>query len=142
MKITDVAPPTDQDFSVLRDGLNGFNALHTGELLREKVSSFVKDDNQKTLGGILGEIKWGWLYVEGLWVDERVRASGVGSQLLNQLERYAMTKGIYNFRLETTSFQALPFYQKQGYVIFGELPDMPPSHTSFFLKKQIKLMGK
>lgn len=94
MKITDVAPPTDQDFSVLRDGLNGFNALHTGELLREKVSSFVKDDNQKTLGGILGEIKWGWLYVEGLWVDERVRASGVGSQLLNQLERYAMTKGI------------------------------------------------
>jgi len=142
MRITEVSQPDDSDFQVLKNGLNGFNEQHTGTLFREKISSFVKDENNQTVGGILGEIKWGWLYIEGLWVSDNVRSNGLGSKLLKQLEAYAQSKGITNYRLETTSFQALPFYQKQGYVIFGELPDMPPSHTSFFLKKQIKLMGK
>ncbi|MGL4751656.1 MAG: GNAT family N-acetyltransferase, partial [Aeromonadaceae bacterium] len=26
--------------------------------------------------------------------------------------------------------------QKQGYEVFGQLPDMPPGHISYFLKKQ------
>lgn len=39
-------------------------------------------------------------------------------------------------REQIASFQALPFYQKQGYSVFGELPDMPPGHVSYFLKKQ------
>ncbi len=51
------------------------------------------------------------------------------------MEQYARSKGISNFHLETTSFQALPFYQKQGYQVFGELPDMPPGHTTYFLRK-------
>ena len=54
------------------------------------------------------------------------------------MEQYAQSKGISNYHLETTSFQALPFYQKQGYEVFGQLPDMPPGHISYFLKKQDK----
>ena len=57
-------------------------------------------------------------------------------QLLQKLEEYAFSKGITNYHLETTSFQALEFYKKQGYELFGELPDMPPSFTSYFLMKQ------
>jgi hypothetical protein len=53
------------------------------------------------------------------------------------MEQCAQGKGITNYHLETTSFQALPFYQKQGYEVFGQLPDMPPGHISYFLKKQI-----
>lgn len=88
------------------------------------------------MGGILGEIKWGWLYIEGLWVSDTVRSKGLGTALLKKLESYAFNKGIVNFRLETTSFQALNFYQKNDYIVFGQLPDMPPTHTSYFLKKQ------
>ena len=54
------------------------------------------------------------------------------------MEQYAQSKGITHYHLETTSFQALPFYQKQGYEVFGQLPDMPPGHISYFLKKQDK----
>ncbi|NMH63676.1 GNAT family N-acetyltransferase [Shewanella salipaludis] len=136
MRITTVSQPADGDFEVLKNGLNGFNEVHTGSLYREKISSFVKDNQNQTLGGILGEIKWGWLYIEGLWVSESVRSKGFGSKLLQQLEDYAQSKGVTNYRLETTSFQALDFYKKQGYVLFGQLPDMPPTFTSYFLKKQ------
>ena len=87
------------------------------------------------LGGILGEIKWGWLHIEGLWVEDAIRRDGWGARLLATMEQYASDKGITHFHLETTSFQALPFYQKQGYTVFGELPDMPPGHITYFLKK-------
>ena len=136
MRITEVSEPAEEDFEVLKNGLNGFNEIYTGSLLKEKVSSFVKDENDKTVGGILGEIHWGWLYVKGLWIADSVRSKGLGSKLLQQLEEYAFSKGITNYRLETTSFQSLEFYKKQGYELFGELPDMPPSFTSYFLKKQ------
>ncbi|OXX74824.1 GNAT family N-acetyltransferase, partial [Vibrio sp. V19_P1S1T109] len=69
-------------------------------------------------------------------VSDSVRSNGLGSKLLQQLENYALSKGVTNYRLETTSFQALDFYKKQGYVLFGQLPDMPPTFTSYFLKKQ------
>ncbi len=58
-----------------------------------------------------------------------------GSRLLGAMEQYAQSKGITHYHLETTRFQALPFYQKQGYAVFGQLPDRPPGHISYFLKK-------
>ena len=136
MRITEVSEPTDDDFEVLKNGLNSFNDIYTGSLLKEKISSFVKDKNDTTVGGVLGEIHWGWLYVKGLWVSDSVRSKGLGSKLLQKIEEYAFSKGITNYRLETTSFQSLEFYKKQGYELFGELPDMPPGFTSYFLKKQ------
>ena len=136
MRITEVSEPAEEDFEALKNGLNRFNEIYTGFLLKEKVAAFVKDKNDLTVGGILGEIHWGWLYIKGLWVSDSARSKGLGSKLLRKLEEHAFSKGITNYRLETTSFQALKFYKKHGYELFGELPDMPPSFTSYFLKKQ------
>ncbi|MGY3869216.1 GNAT family N-acetyltransferase [Aeromonas crassostreae] len=136
MQLTPPQPPQDNEFEALRNGLNGFNEAITGQLLRERIASFIKDEDGAVRGGILGEIKWGWFHIEGLWVDESIRRDGWGTHLLGAMEQYARSKGITNYHLETTSFQALPFYQKQGYEVFGQLPDMPPGHISYFLKKQ------
>ena len=119
MRITEVSEPADKDFDVLKNGLNGFNERYSGSLLKEKLSSFARDENDQTVGGILGEINWGWLYVQGLWVSDSARSKGLGSKLLEKLEMYAAAKGVNNYRLETTSFQALGFYKKHGYVVFG-----------------------
>ena len=135
MQLTPPQLPQDHEFEALRRGLNGFNEAVTGYLHRERIASFIKDE-EGGLGGILGEIKWGWLHIEGLWVDESLRSDGWGTRLLGTMEQYARSQGITNYHLETTSFQALPFYQKQGYEVFGELPYMPPGHVSYFLKKQ------
>ncbi|MDX7786540.1 GNAT family N-acetyltransferase [Aeromonas caviae] len=117
MQLTPPQPPQDDEIEALRLGLSGFNTGH---------------------GGIIADIKWGWLHVDWLWIDERIRRDGWGGRLLGAMEQYAQSKGITNYHLETTSFQALPFYQKQGYEVFGQLPDMPPGHISYFLKKQDK----
>lgn len=136
MKLTPVLPPTTEEFNTLVVELNDFNTAVTGPLFKEKISSFIRDDSGQIVGGIVADIVWGWLYIEGLWVDAKLRKMGWGSDLLACIEHYAMDLGITNFRLETTSFGALGFYQKAGYSLFGELQDMPPGHTCYFLKKQ------
>lgn len=101
------------------------------------VSIFIKDDQGIVLGGIVGEIAWDWMLIQGLWVDESIRAKGWGGKLLSALEQHSFSKKIIGIRLETTTFQALDFYLKFGYNIFGELPNMPKGHTCYFLQKQI-----
>jgi len=39
--------------------------------------------------------------------------------------------------VDTLSFQALAFYQKQGYIVFGTLDQYPGEHKQYFLKKQL-----
>jgi len=40
--------------------------------------------------------------------------------------------------LDTTSFQARPFYEKLGYAVFGTLDDHPLSHAHYLLRKQLR----
>ena len=53
------------------------------------------------------------------------------------MEDYAISKQIKNAHLETTSFQAVDFYKKNGYEIFGKLNEKPPGHISYFLQKRL-----
>jgi len=137
MILTKPNPPSDADFESLRLGLKNYNESFTGPVFSEKVSSFIKNDNGLVVGGILGEINWDWMHIQGLWIDHSIRKTGWGSKLLAHFEQYTLSKSITNIRLETTSFQALDFYLKCGYSVFGELPNMPIGHISYFLQKHI-----
>ena len=137
MKLTIPSKPNEQEFESLKIGLTEYNESFTGPVFSENISSFVKNESGEVIGGILGEINWDWMYIKGLWVDESIRKGGWGGKLLENLEQYALSKGIPNVRLETTTFQALDFYLKCGYTVFGELPNMPKGHTSYFLRKKI-----
>jgi GNAT superfamily N-acetyltransferase len=72
-----------------------------------------------------------------LWVSETVRGSGYGTALMQAAEREAVRRGVRNIFLNTFSFQAVDFYLKLGYTIFGELEDFPPGHKRVFLQKKL-----
>jgi len=137
--LTKPLPPQDHEFDALKTGLTAYNESYTGAVFRETISSFVKDESGVIVAGILGEINWNWMHIQGLWVDESIRDKGWGAKLLATMEAYAISKNITNIRLETTTFQALGFYVKAGYSVFGELADMPKGHTSYFLQKQLAI---
>lgn len=90
------------------------------------------------VAGLTAGTYWGWLYVGRLWVDERLRQQGIGGRLLAQAEQEALRRGCHHAHLMTGSFNALPFYQKRGYTMFGELPDMPIGHTQYFVQKALR----
>lgn len=91
------------------------------------------------LGGVNGGMAWGWLYVSHLWIDENLRGQGLGAALLARGEELSRRYGMRGAHLTTASFQARGFYEKQGYSVFGELEDMPPGETLFYMKKRFEV---
>lgn len=97
----------------------------------------LKDEVGEFAGGLSGNLSYGWLFVDLLWVSEPARAQGYGKSLMEAAEETARAHGCRSAWLDTFSFQALAFYQKLGYVVFGELDDFPPGQRRYFLRKQL-----
>ncbi len=89
------------------------------------------------VGGIRAVAFWGYLSIELLWLSESARGRGIGTGLVRAAEAFAVQHGFEYARVETTSFQAKPFYEKLGYDVFGSLENFPPGHRSYFLKKRL-----
>ncbi|MDT8975727.1 GNAT family N-acetyltransferase [Paenibacillus sp. chi10] len=77
-------------------------------------------------GNMIAEINcfdyaWKCLYVGALCVKEEYRKSGLGSKLLTDLEAVARKYEVQLIHLDTFDFQALDFYLKHGYEVYGVL---------------------
>lgn len=102
------------------------------------IEIYAETKSQEIVGGLISYIDWGrWLYLDTIWVDANYRKQGIGRSLVTFVEQKAKNKGIKRARLCTFDFQALPFYQKLGYVIYGKLKDYPEGHTLYYLKKNV-----
>jgi ribosomal protein S18 acetylase RimI-like enzyme len=98
---------------------------------------WVLDDSGELVAGLVGHTWTSWLHVTYLWVHERHRGGGLGSQLLAEAERRAAERGCTAVRLETWDFQAPGFYKKQGYDVVCVIPDYPPGITEYTLTKRL-----
>lgn len=130
---------TLQEKEELLTGLRAYNgqfldlATFSGD-----IGVYVRDDNGAMLGGLIGVRKGDWLNIEYLWVSASVRGSGVGSQLIKAAEDDARGKGCRHALVDTVSFQARPFYEKQGYQLQMSLPDYPyPGMQRHYLTKSL-----
>ncbi len=127
--------PQAADQQVVVDGLRAFNAAVIGDSRERPISCFVRDAGGRVVGGLLGHVKWRWLYVARLWLPEAVRGQGVGRRLMGEIERYAWAHDCLGVYLDTFEYQALPFYRKLGYELYGTLDGYPPGYRQFYLRK-------
>lgn len=129
--------PEIDDLRLLLDGVRGFNRNITANEQTRPVAVFLRDEQGRIVGGVQGDL-WGRsMHIAVLWVDENYRGQGHGSKLMKAIEDFAAAHGHPLVYVETTSFQARPFYQNLGYELFGELPGISEGHTMFFLKKEL-----
>ncbi|MDR2261867.1 GNAT family N-acetyltransferase [Enterobacter soli] len=130
---------TQQEKDELLTGLRAYNgqfldlATFSGD-----IGVYVRDDKGAMLGGLIGVRKGDWLNIDFLWVSDSVRGSGVGSQIIKTAEDEARRKGCKHALVDTASFQARPFYEKQGYQLQMSLPDYPyPGMQRHYLTKSL-----
>lgn len=88
-------------------------------------------------GPNVGLVFGGWGYIKLLWVDAALRGQGHGRRLLQRMEEEALRLGCRNAHLDTYSFEARPFYEKNGYEVFATLDDFPPGNSKHFLRKRL-----
>ncbi|MHA3771650.1 GNAT family N-acetyltransferase [Verrucomicrobiota bacterium sgz303538] len=127
-------PSAEETETVLKH-LKSFNQSQVGDASARELAVIARD-GAEIVAGLLGLTHWNWLHVRFLWVAESVRYQGLGSRLLRAAEREARIRGGEHVHLDTFSFQALPFYEKHGYSVFGSLDDYPTGHRRFFLQKR------
>ena len=115
--------------------LVAYNDSQAAEEGASELAVFTRCDGE-LVGGLLGFTHWNWLFVKQLWVCDRVRGKGLGTKLMQAAESEAVSRSCLHAHLDTFDFQALPFYEKQGYRLFGQLEDYPVGHTRYFLQKR------
>jgi GNAT superfamily N-acetyltransferase len=129
--------PDAQDVHFVRERLNEYNFAIVGDDHHKPLVIFVRDDDNIIVAGLLGGTYWGWLHVDILWVKDSLRRQGYGKALLVAAEQEAFRRDCRHAHLDMMSFQALEFYKRQGYTVFGELHDLPVGHTRYFMKKAL-----
>ncbi|HEY9789142.1 MAG TPA: GNAT family N-acetyltransferase [Candidatus Obscuribacterales bacterium] len=129
--------PSQSDHDAFMHILRTFNRSKVDEPGYRKLCVLVRDADNRVVGGLNGETYLEWFYIENLAVDRHVRNEGVGTKLLELAEEEARKRRCHSAWVEAWSFQGLPFYQKNGYKIFGELKNFPQGHSRFFLYKKL-----
>jgi ribosomal protein S18 acetylase RimI-like enzyme len=122
---------------IVQQGVDLYNVGKTGVAKFHELSIFLRDARGEILGGLLGHVWGGWLFVETLWIDESLRGRGHGRKLMRAAERYAIERGAHGSHLSTHSFQAPDFYRRLGYQVCGQIDDRPPGHHLYFMRKRL-----
>jgi GNAT superfamily N-acetyltransferase len=133
--------PRPEDSRIVRDGLLEFNRAMIGDPEEMQVAVFVRDATGRVIGGLLGHVRWKWVYVAKLWLPDGLRGQGIGTAVMQEVEKYARHRGCLGIYLDTFEFQALPFYEKLGYRPFGVLEGYPPGYRQFHLVKGLRTEG-
>jgi len=130
----------EQEFlnTVRINGLLKYNMAKTKGKLKEpdiQMMKVARDENGIIIGGIAGSTYLSSLEIEVLWVSKAYRGQNIASQLLEEIENEAKEAGCQLAHLTTYSFQAPQFYQKNGFVVCGEIDGFPDNIKLHMLKK-------
>jgi GNAT superfamily N-acetyltransferase len=137
MTLETTADPSPKELAFLGERLSAFNDSEVGPANRKVLAVFVRDERRTVVGGISGYTAWGWLYVQWLWVDERLRGRHMAGRMLDAAEQEAVARGCHGALIDTFNPQAVKAYERQGYQPFGVLPDFPVGRSRVFLQKKL-----
>jgi GNAT superfamily N-acetyltransferase len=89
------------------------------------------------IGGLWGRSLWGPMYIDIMFVPDYLRGRGIGASLLRQAEQEATRRGCRHMWTDTYAFQARPFYERMGFIVFTRLDGPAPIFPRFFVVKEI-----
>ncbi len=134
IELTDQPPEPAED--VIGGGLDAYNESQTGYRDARPLAALVREAGTGALlGGMLGRTSYGLLFINLVFLPERLRGSGVGTELLRRVEEEGRRRGCKSGFLLTISFQAPEFYARHGWEEFGRVPCDPPGTTRVFFRK-------
>jgi len=143
MEICDYTDSADDPEAVqrvvaaIRSGLREHNRSRHSDANAGRIVLALHGAEQDVVAGLIGDVAYGWLTVETLWVSANHRGQQLGSRLLAAGEELAKARGCHAAHLTTYSFQAPEFYERHGYEQFGELHDYPGDQSMVFLRKKL-----
>lgn len=133
---------TERDYQKIARAITRFNFDHLPPNSSDNMTSLgfvVKDSKVGVVGGVYAKVLLGnCLSIDLLWMEEEFRNQGLARKLMQVLEEAAKDLGSHLSIVDTFDFQALGFYLKCGYTVFGVLDDCPcVGNKRYYLKKAL-----
>ena len=128
---------TEDDADTILDGLDKYDEAY--EPKYEKVGFYKKlecKDGRFTAGVIADVKKGAYGFVEALFVEEPLRHQGLGTYFLKETEEFAKENGASVIMTSAGDWN-VDFFKKNGYLLRGELKDVPKGHDCYELYKKI-----
>ncbi|MEK4486223.1 GNAT family N-acetyltransferase [Psychrobacillus sp. FSL H8-0484] len=132
--------PDKEASNYINNELYQYNLKHFPTDLKgryKEIKLFIRDENNIVRGGVIGEVCWNWLEIQVFMVDEDLRKLGLGTKLLLEAEQIARESQCDFIKLDTLSFQALGFYEKHGYEVYGCIENVGRDHKHYYMKKDL-----
>lgn len=128
--------PGEAEFEVLLERLTEFNRRQMPPWRKFGFSIVLRDPDGEIAAGAHAKINLGMAEIRTVWVDERLRGSGLGRRVMAAIEAAARNRGAARACLDTYGFQAKGFYERLGYRVFGSLA-WPGGLEKFWLTKDL-----
>ncbi|XJS11100.1 GNAT family N-acetyltransferase [Aerococcaceae bacterium WGS1372] len=123
-----------------------FEDIHDLDTYHYAISAVLKEHDPDVkgkerdlfIGGIAFRQQYDTAHVGALAVDPAFRGMNIGRQLIQEAEAFLEKKQVHTVTLSTLNYQALGFYQKLGYQLYGQLEDIPRrGMTKYLLYKRL-----
>lgn len=125
--------------AALIDLLTEHQSTHiTDEILDDEMYSIGAYDDQDYIGGAFAKRFGNTVHLSLLAVKTEWRGHAIGQKLVAKIEAFARERESRYLTVNTQDYQALAFYQKLGFTVFGSIEDTPfVGTTKYYLKKRL-----
>ena len=128
---------SENDAELIENGIETYSEAYEPEY--ESVDYYKKlvDKDGSFIAGMIADVdKGGNGFVEALYVEEPFRRQGLGTYFMQEVENLAKENHA-SMILTSAGDWNVEFFRKNGYLIRGELKDVPKGHTCYELYKMI-----
>ena len=125
------------DADVIENGIRTYSEAYEPEY--ESVDFYKKlvDKDGRFIAGVMADVdKGGNGFVHALFVEEPLRRQGLGTYFMQEVEKLAKENGA-SMILTNAGDWNVEFFKKNGYLLRGELKDVPKGHDCYELYKNI-----
>ena len=127
----------EDDADVIQDGLDKYEEAYEPEYETAGYYTKLADKDGRLLAGVIADVHKGdYGFIEALFVEEPLRRRGLGSFLLKEAEKFAKENGT-SMILTSAGDWNIGFFKKNGYLLRGELRDVPKGRSCYELYKEI-----
>ena len=127
----------ENDSDVIENGIRTYSEAYEPEY--ESVDYYKKlvDKDGRFIAGVMADVdKGGNGFVDALFVEEPLRRQGLGTYFMQEVEKLAKENGA-SMILTNAGDWNVDFFKKNGYLLRGELKDVPKGHDCYELYKNI-----
>ena len=133
----EVSLGNEDDAEVIQDGINTYSEAYEQEYERVALRKKLVDKDGRFIAGVIADADKGADgFVEALFVEEPLRRQGLGTYLLKEAEEFARENNA-SMVLTNAGDWNVDFFRKNGYLLRGELRDVPKGHDCYELYKKI-----